>query len=125
MRLLWLFVALLLAACNTPTPQFYGVEPVRVTMDGSAYRVFQAEDRAQVLRVSPEMLPNKNAEAKIIHAIRFATGCNVVGKLKGDVALANARIDCGAGARPWPVEVELLIDCDIEKDDEFLYCVVI
>ncbi|MEL6551009.1 MAG: hypothetical protein AAFQ54_12270 [Pseudomonadota bacterium] len=123
MRSLAILVLLALAACNTPTPEFYGVAPVDVTVDGSAYKIFYREDRAQAIRTNPELRPNRNAEAKITQAIEIVSGCQVVGALRGDVALANARVDCGSGARPWPVEVELRIICD--SDAQFsrrVYC---
>ncbi|MEM8591079.1 MAG: hypothetical protein AAGF13_00990 [Pseudomonadota bacterium] len=114
MRWFLLFVIIPLAACNTPTPQFYGVVPVQVEVGGATYRVFRAEDRAQVIRLNAEMRPNFRAEERITDAIQIATGCEVVGKLKGDVVLANARIDCGDGARPWPTEIIVNISCEVE-----------
>ncbi|MEM1374224.1 MAG: hypothetical protein AAGF78_07575 [Pseudomonadota bacterium] len=122
MRTIAFFVILALAACNTPTPQFYGVAPVTVNVEGSTYKVFRAEDRAQIIRTNAELRPNLRAEEKITHAIQIATGCTVVGKLKGDVVLANARVDCGSGARPWPAEAIVDIQCDTYGEHGRLYC---
>ncbi len=117
-------VVLMLAGCNTPTPEFYGVTPVEVTVSGSTYKVFRAEDRAQAIRTNMERRANENAEAKITHAIEIATACKVVGQLKGDVVLANARVDCGSGARPWPAEPMVLdIECEIAgRSATRVYC---
>ena len=112
----WLILILIvgLAGCNTPTPQFYGVTPISVTVEGSTYKVFRAEDRAQAIRITPDMRQNFRAEERITYAIEIATGCEVVGALKGDVVLADARVDCGAGARPWPVDLHIEFYCDVE-----------
>lgn len=118
MRRLIFFLSVLLSACNTPTPQFYGSDPVDVTVAGSRYRVFLAKDRAQALRLNEDMQPNRDAEAKITHAIQVGTGCSVVGKLKGDVVLATARVNCGRGTRPWPLERVLEFDCEVFWDHD-------
>ena len=123
MRWLPLILIALVAGCNTPTPQFYGVTPVTVNVEGSTYKVFRAEDRAQVIRTNAEMRPNARAEEKITHAIQIATGCKVVGALKGDVVLANARVDCGSGTRPWPVKEVVEVTCEIDnRDHGRVYC---
>ena len=123
MRLLSFFVILALGACNTPTPEFYGVDPVNVTVDGSDYKVYFAGDRAQTVRTNSEMEPNADAEEKITQSIEIASGCDVVGDLRGDVVLANARLDCGKGARPWPTEIELIIECEtVGKHARRVYC---
>jgi len=123
MRLLLPLLILGLSGCNTPTPQFSGVTPVEIVVEGSTYRVFRSEDRAQAIRINSEWRPNKNAEAKITTAIEAATGCKVVGEMRGDAVLANARVDCGNGARPWPVEKIIEIECEIYgSTSDRLYC---
>ncbi|MEO1798454.1 MAG: hypothetical protein AAFR53_15805 [Pseudomonadota bacterium] len=122
MSRLLLFVVLALAACNTPTPQFRGVVPLEMTVDGTAYRVFHEGDRAQAMRIGPALRPNRDAAQKITQAIEIATGCAVKGDIQGDVVLSTARVDCGAGARPWPLELKLTIHCQGDKHIGRVYC---
>lgn len=112
MRRLLVFVCLVLvAACNTPGPQFRGVTPVRVEVAQSAFDVRIAGPWAQAIRLSPEWAPRSAAVApRAVTAIEQASACRVA-RLGGDQAVLLAHLDCGAGPPPRPPPV---LRCDVE-----------
>ncbi|WP_232796512.1 hypothetical protein [Roseovarius salinarum] len=126
MRLAPLFaVVFALAGCNTPSPEFRGAEPVRLTLGQSTFDVRVAGDRAQAIRRNVEWAPRLQAVApRAIAAIEAVSGC-AVSHLDGDAAVTEARLDCGEGRRlplpPRPAgytcEVETAFDGHVE-----LYC---
>jgi len=92
------FCALLLASCDSPSPQFMHSETAtyKATVEGSTFSVHQRNDWVEVYRTSFETLPRVPvilARAKI--AIEQTTGCKVIeGSLSGDQAIQRARVDC-------------------------------
>ncbi len=104
MRYMMPALALLLAGCDSPHPQFMGVEPKVVTVAGSTFSVRIKGEEAEAIRTSREMVP-KIGEIfpKAAAAIEIAGGCPVVANsLKGDSAYVRARIRCGGGAAHRP-----------------------
>ena len=94
----FLLSTLIVAACDSPSPQFIG-QPVReVTVDGSRFRVFMQIGSGQVEahRISVEPLPSLVLTLeKAYRAIEIASGCSVVaGSLRGDQAIILAQVDC-------------------------------
>ncbi|MDU8927554.1 hypothetical protein RXV86_09175 [Alisedimentitalea sp. MJ-SS2] len=114
-RLVCLVFAVALAACNTPSPGFRGVEPVRITIGQSTFDVRVDGNRAEAIRLNREWAPRLEAVApRAVAAIEKVSGCSVA-KLGGDQALIEARLKCGKGAEPievLPGKVEY--DCDID-----------
>ncbi len=103
MRNAVLTLALLLAACDSPHPEFMGIRPKVITIAGSTFAVRIRGEKAEAIRTSREMVP-KIGEIfpKAAAAIEIASGCPVVANsMKGDAAYMRARIDCGEAGRAF------------------------
>ncbi|TCO69963.1 hypothetical protein [Rhodovulum euryhalinum] len=86
-------LALTLAACDSPSPDFGGLPGTRVTVDGSTFAVRRKGNTAQAIRLNREWRAGVMARGFI--AIEQATGCEVrPGTLSGDPAVIYARITC-------------------------------
>jgi len=116
-----LFIGLLalLGACNTPSPAFRNVEPVRITVGKSSFDVRVDGNRAEAVRLNREWAPRIGAVApRAIAAIETVSGCEVV-KLGGDQALVMARLKCSGDVQPMDVQPGRIdYDCDI--DDAYI-----
>ncbi len=65
-------------ACDTPSPAFRGVEPVRVKVAQSVFDVRTSGKRAEAIRVNSEWAPRMGATApRGVVAIEAASGCQV------------------------------------------------
>ena len=104
-----------LMACDTPSPAFRGIEPVRITVGKSTFDVRVRGNRAEAIRLNTEWAPRLAAVApRAKAAIEKVSGCEVT-KLEGDQALILARLKCGKGAAPLVVVPERIeYDCDID-----------
>ncbi len=122
----YLILVCVLAGCNTPTAAFRGAEPRAVSVDGSTYKVYVRDGHAQAIRVNSEMNYRRGAEVKVRRAIQQASGCRVVGDLKGDPVVANARVACDGRSAPPPKRPEPsgFVVCDVygETDPRRAYC---
>lgn len=100
-----------LGACNTPGMNFRGIDPVRITVQGSVFDVRVAGNRAEAIRVNTQWAPRLDAVApQGVAAIERVSGCHVR-KLNGDAAQMTARLDCGQALDPLPREKTY--DCDV------------
>lgn len=104
-----------LAGCNTPSPGFKGVAPVRISIGKSTFDVRVDARRAEAIRLTREWAPRLEAVApRAVAAIEKVSGCEVV-KLDGDAALIEARLKCTGDAQPMVVEPgRIEYDCDID-----------
>ena len=113
----WLVLASIgaLSACNTPSPGFRGVAPVRISVGQSTFDVRVDGNRAEAIRLNREWAPRLAAVApRAVPAIEKVSGCTVT-KLGGDQALITARLKCGKGAEPMEVlPGPIEYDCDID-----------
>ena len=111
----YLLAVIALAACNTPSPGFRGIAPVRITVGQSTFDVRVDGNRAEAIRLNREWAPNMKAVApRAVAAIEKVSGCEVT-KLGGDQALIAARLKCGKDAEPMEVlPGQIEYDCDIE-----------
>ena len=91
---------ILLAACDMGGPGFRGVDPMRVSIDGSQFSVRQADGRVEVLRTNSEIaFQRQGMTAKMVQAIELTTGCTLVeGSLRGDQVQATGRLKCAGKA---------------------------
>jgi hypothetical protein len=114
-RLIALLCVSLLVACDTPSPGFRGIDPVRITIGKSTFDVRVKENRAEAVRLNAEWAPRMEAVApRAVAAIEKVSGCKVR-KLDGDQALILARLKCGKGAEAIaPVPERIEYDCDID-----------
>ena len=85
-----------------PAPDWWGVEPQRITVGKSTFDVRVRGSAAQAIRVNTEWAPRLEAVApRAMAAIEQVSGCEVT-RLDGDAAVIDARIKCGKAAAPLP-----------------------
>ncbi|QIE46920.1 hypothetical protein G5B38_16110 [Pseudohalocynthiibacter aestuariivivens] len=124
-RILFLFIALLVTACDMPSPEFRGVTPMRVKIAQSTFDVRVRGTRAEAIRVNTEWAPRLAATApRGVAAIEVVSGCKVR-KLRGDQAMMTAHLNCGGSLRPLPVPRPSYLDCgllDLGDDYADLIC---
>lgn len=98
----FLILLLLLAACDTPSRHFHGVDPMRIEVDGSQFDVRVRGQLAEAIRVNPEYAPRFGPiRGRAAFAMARASGC-VVREVSGDQALALGKLECeGATPRIW------------------------
>ena len=101
MKLFWplsVSLALLLAACDTPSPAFRGIPATRVTVDGSTFDVRVLDNQAEALRVNAEYAPRFGPiRDRAARAMAQVSGCEVR-RVTGDQALAFGALKCGKTA---------------------------
>lgn len=100
-RILILFVlVVLLAACNTPGPQFWGIPATRITVQGSTFDVRVRDDLAEAIRINAEYAPRFSPiRERAAVAMAQVSGCRVK-DVRGDQAQAIGRLDCRKKAKP-------------------------
>ncbi len=95
-----LILTLILAACASPAPQFFGAARHEVTMGGIDFVVFHKGDWAEVVRMGyltrAERAPVPDL---MVQAAESATGCTVISGsmvtgLPGDTGEARFRLRC-------------------------------
>lgn len=97
-RFLYLFAVL--AACDTPSPAFWGAAVDEIEVDGSYFDVRQRADVAEAIRVNADGRPDISVIARRAElAIEKSTGCNVK-SLYGDVAMLTGQLDCKSAVDP-------------------------
>jgi len=93
-------LCLLLAACASPAPQFFGAARHDITLSGIDFVVFHKGDRAEVIRLGYLSRPARAAvPALMMEAAERTTGCRVVPGsavtgLPGDTGEARMDLDC-------------------------------
>ncbi|MFP1643946.1 YajG family lipoprotein [Pontitalea aquivivens] len=102
--LLPLVFALMLAACASPAPQFFGAARHDVVLEGYRFTVFLKDDRAEVIRHGYLTRARRDAvPALMIRAAEQVSGCHVAGpaggrfrspSLPGDTGEARFDLDC-------------------------------
>ena len=122
----WVFFCCIfvLAACNTPSPGYRGVAPVRVDLGGSTFEIRVKGRRAEAMRINAEWAMRlASVGPRAIWAIEAVSGCKV-DRLTGDQALMEATLDCGSGApRPPQNAPDLACKLDeVEGDYGLLFC---
>ncbi len=91
-----LILAAALAACASPSPEFFGVTPQRLDVEGTEIVVYHRGDRAQAIRMGFAR-PGEHGVIidRMIVAIEQTTGCRVPpGQTDGDSGVLNARLAC-------------------------------
>jgi len=117
MRLPIVIPLLALAACDTASPEFAGVAPVRVTAGASVFDIRVDGRRAEAVRLNPQPAPRlASVGVPAVLAIEAVSGCRV-DRLTGDQAMMRATLDCGGGA-PAPRGRVPYLECDAFDPDE-------
>ncbi|MGL4280356.1 MAG: hypothetical protein ACRCS0_08325 [Albidovulum sp.] len=92
---------LLLAACATPAPDFFGAARHDVTRGGIDFVVYQRDDEVEVVRMGYLKRAARAAVPRLMEeAAAEATGCRVIPgsmrtKIPGDTGVARFDLDCG------------------------------
>lgn len=95
-----LSVCLLLAACASPAPQFFGAARHDITLSGIDFVVFHKDDRAEVIRLGYlSRAARAPVPALMVEAAERTTGCRVipgsaVTGLPGDTGEARMELEC-------------------------------
>ncbi|SHI47662.1 hypothetical protein SAMN05444000_101219 [Shimia gijangensis] len=96
MRKIVLISLSLLAACNSPTMHFKGIDPVQVTVMESTFDLRRRDNQVLVIRTSREYAPRLSQQlgrrAEI--AVEETYGCPV-DRIRGDAAMMVAHLKCG------------------------------
>jgi hypothetical protein len=103
MRHLIFSVFVVLGGCNTPGPHFRGLEPTRISVDGSVFDIRVRGELAEALRVNPEYAPRLGPiQTRAAQAMALVSGC-IVTEVRGDQALLTGLLDCdGSGRKRMP-----------------------
>lgn len=114
-----LCLTLFLAACNTGSPTFWGVDPISREVDGSKFLIRLDGDKAEVIRTNPEWLPDPDETAtKAAFAVQTLTGCEAAW-VAGDAAKMLIGLSCnGAAPPPKPGSVKGYT-CTVRDLDQF------
>ncbi|KMW60396.1 putative lipoprotein [Candidatus Rhodobacter oscarellae] len=96
MRLVLLLALPALAACDSPSPRYIGLEPTRVTIEGTTFSIRQKAGEVEAIRVNAEAAPREGLiMVKAAAAIEQATGCPPVSyTMRGDTNVIRAVLDC-------------------------------
>lgn len=93
-----MFLGALLAGCASPSPEYLGVTPQRMQVEGVEIAVWQRGTRAQAIRMG--RLPRGRhgaTQAAMVAATEALTGCRVT-DAQGDSGVMNMRLSCGVAA---------------------------
>lgn len=89
-----LLLICVLAGCDTPSPHFRGIEPVRVEVEGSVFAVRVKGRLAEAVRVNTQYAPRMGPIAgRAAEAMRQVSGCDVY-EVRGDQALILGVLEC-------------------------------
>lgn len=94
MRVCVVLCIALLASCATETRHFRGVDPVRVTVDGSRFEIRLRGNLAEAIRINPQYAPRLGPlRARAGFAMAQVSGCQVTGVL-GDQSVLTGILEC-------------------------------
>lgn len=87
---------LLLAACASPAPEFFGAARTEVTVEGRSFTIFREKNRVQVIRHGHAGPAERRAIPDLmLVAVHRATGCMpVASSFQGDSGERRGRISC-------------------------------
>lgn len=94
-------ILLLIAACASPAPDFFGSARHDVTRGGIDFVVYQRTDEAEVVRMGYLSRKARAPVPRLMEAAAAeATGCRVIPgsmrtKIPGDTGVARFDLDCG------------------------------
>lgn len=89
-------LALVLAACASPAPEFFGADQTRLELGGIRFAVFQRGNRGEAIRL--DRIPaarHREMPVLLVQAMEQATGCTVIRRtLAGDTTEIRATLRC-------------------------------
>lgn len=90
----------LLSACASPTPSYFGAQRHDITLDGIQFAVFQKANEAEVIRLGYLTRKNRARVPELMmQAASQTTGCraipnSAVTRIPGDTGEARISLDC-------------------------------
>lgn len=98
MKVLFLPLCLLLSACASPAPEFFGATRTEISRDGRQYVVVQKAERVEVIRLGYAARGEHQAiRATMIDLIPEVTGCTLrEATLQGDSGEMRGSLNCPA-----------------------------
>ncbi len=98
MRSVLIILALLLAACDSPSPWLASGTQHAITLEGIEFTVWQKGDQVEIIRhgfLRPK--DQRRIRPLMQEAARRTTGCDLrPGSVEGDTGVLRARLDCRA-----------------------------
>jgi hypothetical protein len=96
MKWLPLCAVALLAACNTPSPEFWGAERFDTSVSGIDFRVFIAGDRVQFIRTSTSFAVSEADMRRLgAEAVEKVSNCEALPHtLVGDAVIVSGFLAC-------------------------------
>lgn len=93
---LLILALLVLAGCDSPSPQLGRAEPTRLNVDGHDITVWRAGDRVEAIRHGFVRRGDMaGLRSTLEQAMRDATGCDLhKNSIEGDIGVLRARLDC-------------------------------
>ncbi len=105
-------MAVMLAGCAAPGPEFRDTPATRIHIGPSVFDVRVQGARAEAIRLNMENAPRLAAVApRGVFASEKVSGCSVR-NLQGDAAVMRAWLDCGGPLQPLPHSHEF--ECSID-----------
>ena len=122
MRALMAILVCTLTACSTPGRHFRGIDPVRITVEGSVFDIRVRGNLAEAIRINPQYAPRLGPLAgRAALAMAQVSECNVV-QILGDQAVLTGILQCADTAPQYPAAVPQGYDCSavipLSKTDE-------
>lgn len=104
MHRLTIFIALTLAACDSPAPQMMGATETKVTRGGHTYAVYVRDGTVEVIRFGYAPRSEQAAvREQMVALIPEVTGCIADPRtLQGDSGEMRARLRCPRGQSKVP-----------------------
>ncbi len=112
MRTLLSSLALMLVACDSPSPWMRDALRHEVTLEGYRFTVWQQGQHVEIIRHGHAPRSDQPALRPLMaRAARQATGCALhPGSLEGDTGVLRARLACDKTAQAASAQVELAQD---------------
>lgn len=105
MRLIHLLPFLILGACASPAPEFFGATRHEMTLEGIRFVVFLKGDEAEVVRLGYlSRAARAPVPALMIRAAEEASGCkarpgSLRSRIPGDTGEARIALNCGSAQK--------------------------
>lgn len=100
MRLIVILIPLLLSACASPSPQYFGAVRHDITLQDIRFAVFQQESSAQVIRLGYLSRRQRALVPDLmVEAAEKTTGCTAIpnslrSRIPGDTGEARISLQC-------------------------------
>lgn len=89
-------LVVMIAACASPSPAFFGAQKTEVTRDGMRFAVFQKGETAQAIRLGyANRAARRDMAMRLAVVMEEVTGCKIrQSTLAGDTTELRAKLTC-------------------------------